>query len=567
MRAERGGDVDGVGEDDTGTGCTDTGGTGPDGTGAQETGTDGTVGARLDASLAAGGDWSALSALAEEAPAGLADAIGARYGRASKAERRHLSWLLGALGEQAVPVFLRLLGTTGGDGAEELLGTAVQRRLRLPAAELHRLAGELGAVVPLVDAMGLSEDLGFAPFLDGLLDDERLRGRAALALGRLGARERTVPIARRLPGLTGLDHGAFVVALELLGDPAAIPHLLRELEEGRVPGWDAHHALVALTGQDPLLPPTPPDGDHGEALRRAWARRSPEHRRAPSIGSLALDSPRRAHFTLDDGRGRVRIDYDPPAPGSSWPRWDKSLRIDGERVYHVGSDCGTCETTLRLLGWPPRTARAGADRLRAALADVDSLGGVDDSVGVDDPGGGVLDAVAPIVEELPSGHYRAHLLDLDLERVTDPAASWTTRRHGLRADDERYGEDPCEDWPGTGHFQLRDPVPGEVPTYGVLLPSQPLDVLDADTVARHASAIAAGRRPTALALAWVEDSYVEAEHPERFLVAVVLDGHHRLAAHAAAGVPARVLLLSRAEDNWGPEEGWSKAFDEVLGRL
>ncbi|MGW1187456.1 hypothetical protein [Streptomyces sp. NPDC002559] len=561
-----GADTEGTGTDDTGTDDTGTGGAR-----ARDTGADGAAGARLDALLAADDIWSALFALAEEAPAGLPDAIGARYGRASKTERRYLSWLLGALGEQAVPVFLRLLGTIGGDGpgtadgngpgtiggddARELLGTAVQRRLGLPSAELHRLAGELGATEPLVDAMGLSGDPGFVPFLDGLLDDERLRGRAALALGRLGARERTVAIARRLPGLTGLEHGAFVVALELLGDPAAIPHLLRELAEGRVPGWDAHHALVALTGQDPLLPLTPPDGDHDEALRRAWAQRSPEHRRAPSIGPLALDSPRRARFTLDDGRGRVRIDYDPPAPGSSWPRWDKSLRIDGERVYHVGSDCGTCETTLCLLGWPPRTARTGADRLRAVLADVDDLGA------------GVLDAVAPIVEELPSGHYRAHLLDLDLERVTDPAASWTTRRHRVRADDERYGGDPSEDWPGTGHFQLRDRVPGEVPTYGVLLPSQPLDALDADTVARHASAITAGRRPTALALGWVEDNYVEAEYPERFLVAAVLDGHHRLAAHAAAGVPARVLILSRAEDNRGPDGDWSKAFDEVLGRL
>ncbi|MFF2958375.1 hypothetical protein ACFVT1_05510 [Streptomyces sp. NPDC057963] len=73
--------------------------------------------------------------------------------------------------------------------------------------------------------------------------------------------------------------------------------------------------------------------------------------------------------------------------------------------------------------------------------------------------------------------------------------------------------------------------------------------------------------PAALALAWVEDVYVEAVHDERFLVAAILDGHHKLAAYAATGVPARVLLLSRAEDNRGPEEGWSAAFNEVMGRL
>ncbi|MFJ7492555.1 hypothetical protein ACIQZB_15115 [Streptomyces sp. NPDC097727] len=312
--------------------------------------------ARLDAALAAEDIWSALFALTEEAPADLPASIEARYGRASKDERRHLSWLLGALGEPAVPVFLRLLGGSGGDdGAVELLDMVVQRRLRLPAAELHRLAEELGAVEPLVDAMGLSADAGFAPFLGGLLDHERLRGRAAVALGRLGAREWTVPIAQRLPGLTGLMHGAFVVALELLDDPAAIPHLLQELEANRPQAGDVHHALVALTGRHPLLPLTRSDGG--------------------------------------------------------------------------------------------------------------------DSTGL-------------------------------LHRV------WSERR-------------------------LDSPSPPSIP----------------------------------LALAWVEDVYVRAEYPERFLVAAVLDGHHKLAAYATAGVPARVLLLSRAEDNWGAETGWSEAFTEVLGQL
>ncbi|MGW9115242.1 hypothetical protein ACWGRV_01150 [Streptomyces sp. NPDC055663] len=526
---------------------------GTDGTGSAE----GAAGARLEAALAADHIWSALSALAEDAPAGLPEAIGARYGGAAQAERRHLTWLLGALGEPAAPVFLRLLAESGGDVAAELLGTAVQRRLRVPAAELHRLAAELGAVEPMVDAMGLSEDAGFAPFLGGLLDHERLRGRAAMALGRLGAREWTVPVAERLPGLTGLQRGAFVVALELLDDPAAIPHLLQELEANREPAGDVHHALVALTGRHPLIPLTPPDGDHGRLLHGIWSERRLDVPVPPSVGPFALDSPRHARFTIEDGRGRIRIDYDPPTPGSSWPRWDKSLRIDKERVYHVGSDCGTCETMMTLLGWPPRTAREGADRLRTALADIDGLGS------------GALDAAAPLIEELPTGHYRAHLADLALERVTDPAASWWVRRRAVREDAEPYvTDDPLDDdWPGTAHFQLRDRIPGETPTYGVLLPSQPLDALDADTVTRYTSVITAGHRPAALALAWVEDVYVQAEYPERFLVAAVLDGHHKLAAYAAAGVPARVLLLSRAEDNWGPETGWSKAFDEVLEQL
>ncbi|MFF2326568.1 MULTISPECIES: hypothetical protein [unclassified Streptomyces] len=524
-------------------------------------GVDGTAPARLDAALTADSVHEALFALVEKPPYGLAAAVEDRYGWASKDERRHLSWLLRGLGEQADPVLLRLLGTSRGDDAEDLLGKAVQRRLRLPAAELRRLSAELGPAGPLVDALGLSEDLGFAPFLGGLLDHEHLRGRAALALGRIGAREWTVPIAERLGGLTGLEHAALVAALKLMGDPAAIPHLLRELAEGQGPAGDVHDALVALTGQDPLLPPTPPSGDYGAFLYRVWSEHRSRGRRTPSVGPLVPGSPRRARFTVEDGRGRIRIDYDPPVPGSSWPRWGKSLRIDGEPVYHVGSDCGTCETTMHLLGWPPRAARRGADGLRTALADVADLGA------------GAFDAAVPLIEEFPAGHYRAHLLDLDLERVTDPAASWWARRHELRRDDayggdaEPYGGDGLDDWPGTDHFQLRDRIPGETPTYGALLPCQPLDALDADTVARYTSAIAAGRRPAALALAWVEDIWVEAEYPERFLVAAVLDGHHKLAAYATAGIPARVVLLARAEDNCGPEEGWSAAYGEVIGQL
>lgn len=516
---------------------------------------DGTTQARLRAALGADDIWSALFLLAKEAPRDLPTAVEARYGQASEGERRHLSWLLRSTGERGDPVLLRLLGTSEGDGARDLLYTAVQRKLRLPAPELRRLARTLGEAAPLVDAMGLSGDLGFAPFLGDLLDHKTLGGRAALALGRLGAREWTVPVARRLPGTTGLVHVAFTVALELLDDPAAIPHLLSALKTERIPAGDMHHALVALTGRDPLLPVTPPDGDYSEGIRRAWQKRRIVRPAKPSTGPVVFDSPRHARFTLDEGRGGISIDYDPPVPGSSWPRWDKSLRIDGQRVYRVGSDCDTCETNLSLLGWPARAAREGADRLRTALADVAGL----------DPG--VFDAAAPLIEQLRSGHYRAHLADLALDRVTDPGASWLIRRRALREDYEPYDEVGLYDWPGTDHFQLPDRIPGETPTYGVLLPSQPPDALDTDTVARYTAAIMAGRRPAALALAWVKDIYVQAEHPERFLVAAALDGHHKLAAYAAAGIPARLLLLSRAEDNWGPEEGWSTAFNEVLAEI
>src|SRR5690606_1001682 len=115
------------------------------------------------------------------------------------------------------------------------------------------------------------------------------------------------------------------------------------------------------------------------------------------------------------------------------------------------------------------------------------------------------------------------------------------------------------DWPGTGHFQTPRMSPGPPPTYGSVLPSQPLDRLDPATVRRHASAIARGERPAALLLAWADHRCVEAEREGRFTTGVVLAGRRRLAAIAAAGVPARLLVLSRT-DSGG-------TFEEVLDAL
>jgi hypothetical protein len=356
-------------------------------------------------------------------------------------------------------------------------------------------------------------------------------------------------VADRLPGLAGLEHEAFVVALELRGDPTVIGPL-RERVADAPPEllFGLHHALVRLTGHDPVLPL---DGDAWPgAVRRAWAAWTPGLQQRPRVEDVELLGDDQARLVVVDGRGVVGVDYDPPPPGSHWPRWGKSLLVGGERLYGVGSDCGTCETSLRLIGWPERPAAALAQRVRDRLGDVGALSGA------------VLDAVAPLLTGLRSGHYLAALADLDLEHVTEPAGSWLQRRHDLRAGDDR--DDPGVDWPGTGHLQPRTVVPGTGLTYAVLLPSVALDALDARTVAAHTDAIAAGARPAAVVTAWVEDRWVHMEHSERFLVGVILDGHHKLVAYARAGVPAKVLLLCRVEDSWGPPTDRTAYLDEVL---
>ncbi|MFI7676593.1 hypothetical protein [Actinophytocola sp. NPDC049390] len=366
--------------------------------------------------------------------------------------------------------------------------------------------------------------------LGELLTDPERRADAAIALGRRGAREYSGPIAAVLPTLKGAEHAAFVVALEMLGDPSVVPALLEHVD------WAAHHALVRLTGRDPLV--TDPDN-----LRQAWANIDLTAPARPEIRVGAVGATR-ADLTLRDGLGRFRVGFRQKA----WPRWNRSLLIDGVPVYDVGSTCGTCETLIALTGWPAGEVASVSARLRDRIADVTAL---DDDL---------VDALRPMLVALPSGHYRLHLLDLDLELVHDPAASWWQRRH-----DERQETDDEPFWPGTGHFQLRRRIPGPVPTYGVVMPSS--ERRDPDTVAVHRAAIEHGARPAALLWGWVDDRHVEMAYPERFLVSVVLDGHHKLVAYAEAGVPARAVFVTRLEDNWGPPGERDRYLDEVISAL
>ncbi|GLZ79181.1 hypothetical protein Afil01_39880 [Actinorhabdospora filicis] len=470
--------------------------------------------------------WRVLIPAALNPPAD-ADAVAASAGEsyedADEPGRSRLVSLLRMLEGAADPVVIGLLTR---HRSRDLVSLALTRRLALPAPTLDALIAERGLDAGTVAALGLSGDPARAAALGGLLGDGDVGGEAALALARLGAREWTEAIARRLSETRGRTHVAFTVALEEMGDPAAVPHLLDWLAHGPgLPAGDVHRALVRLTGRDPLVP----EGDFSAQVRRIWRDLDLTTRPEPDV-RVTADRPGRLTLTLDEGRGGVRVAYDPPEPGSSWPRWNKTLRVGGHPLYSLGSDCDTCETMMVLGGFPPAEARVNAVRVRDALADLRELAPA------------TIAALEPVVGELETGVYRAALVGLPLERVDHPGSSWWNRRLGERAESEWEEGDG---WSGTPHFQVPEPILGPVPTFGIVMPSEPLDGLDPSTVAAHSRAIARGERPTALVLAWVEDKYVQAEWAERHLLGLVLDGHHRLAAYAGAGVPASVLLLVR----------------------
>jgi len=490
----------------------------------------------LDGVLAASDPW--LAAEAGPRPPGLVGVVEGRY-RGTE-QRRLLVWLLGESGEDGARALARLLETAAGPGAVDLLATLARvGPTYANPTTVRRLLADPDAGRVAADLAGLSGDRSFVPDLVPLLEDRERRGKAAIALGRLHAREHTSRIARQLRRLEGLDRQAFVIALELMGDPKAVPKLLR----GRLDG-DVHHALVQLTGRHPLVENLRDQA----AIRAAWNSVDVTEPARPELRDIRVGGTG-AEFVLADGLGRVIIDDDPPTPGATWLRWGRSLRVAGTPVYHLGSTCGTCELTMRLTGWPPESAVESSTRLRERLADLPQLDA------------DLIDAARPLLVAMSTGHYRAYLLDLDLEWVSDPEMSWWHRRMRQRGDELDEFEEPF--WPGADHFQLRDPIPGTPPAYCVVMPSRAPELLRDERVAEHAAAIAAGARPAALLWGWVDDRWVQATHHERFLAAVVLDGHHKLTAYARAGVPARAVLLSRSEDNWGPPEDRDRYLVEV----
>jgi len=499
--------------------------------------------------------WDALDDLADAPPPGLAAYIAARYRDFVPEQQRYLAWLLGALpAAEAGPVLVALLRTAR--TAEYLLGAANQARVALPADVVLRLLDDRKPHLEAVAAAGLAlrepapAHTQVVRRLVQLLDDDGGLGRAAaISLGRMRATGHTVAIADRLPTVSEVDHEFFVVALELMGDPAAIPALQARI--GWAPAGNVfglHHALRRLTGRDPLLPLG--DDEWVSAARQAWSTVDAE---PAGVTDTAVDD-KRATFVVRGGKGLVDIDYDSPSPGSSWARWGRSLLVGGEGLYRVGSECGTCETTLGLIGWPTRKAADLASTLRDRIAHVPALTR------------DLIDASAPLLTALRTGHYVMALVDLDVELVTGTGGSWLSRRIARRAGAERVPSID-DDSAGTRHFQLREPLAEEPPTYGIFMPTQPIEEPDTGRVTAFRTAIRGGERPAALVLGWIEDRYVEAQYRERFLVGVVLDGHHKLRAYAAEKQPARALLISRIEDSWGPPDNRTQWLDEVITRL
>ena len=438
--------------------------------------------------------------------------------------------------------------------AETILQALNDAKAKVPADQIQRFL----PCVPAVVAAGLSGDGRWVESLEALLDEPKVAYHAALGLALLGSWQSVPAIARRIAVNTGLLARGLIVALEVMKASESVPLLRDYLVQGdKEKAWDLAHALWRLTGREPLVPLPTRGGNFPGDVVSAWSSFDLSSPARPRCENLVCDAVKEtATFQVVDGKGALRVDFDPPIPGSAWPRWDLSLYLGEDRIYAIGSTCGTCETTLRLLGFSADRAALSASGIRAEVADAVTMDRL-------------IPALSPLLANLRTGHYVARLVDWDLERVTVPERSWLTRRWLHRMGSNASVAEPNSvQWPGTEHFQVLRPGLARVPTYGVVLPTAPFARLHPATVDAFAEGIAKGRRPVAILMGWVEQRDVEAgAYTERFLVNTVLDGHHKLAAYQKQGVPARCLVIARVEDCAGPDGDPAVWLHEALDDL
>lgn len=386
-------------------------------------------------------------------------------------------------------------------------------------------------------------------YFTALPDDARARRVLDLAHG--GISEIAPIVAALLPSQTGRVHAAFCGALELMKNRAAVPALVDQLRTAPdAQLWDLAHALRLITGADPLDDSDGGDNDAPARVRARWleahARGHLDHLPDPHFSRIEIIDEDLATFDIAWGRGAIEVDYKPPIAGATWPRWDRALTIAGKRIYDTGSTCGTCETVLHRVGWPDDTLASTARALDAAGFGRTRLDRE------------WIESMSPLLFQLRSGRYLVGLVDLYLDRI-DPASAdksfFVTRNDRRNEHVERDEDGLPSDWPGTSHYQtVTDFADGQLAIYTVVMPTRDPTSLDEARVERFAAPLLAGERPWALALGYVDDRYVRARWEERFFSLILLDGHHRVEAAVRYGESARIAVLFRLADNWGPPE-------------
>lgn len=221
------------------------------------------------------------------------------------------------------------------------------------------------------------------------------------------------------------------------------------------------------------------------------------------------------------------------------PGFDRYLTLGGQRAYHVGNVCDTCEFFFeRLEGANDKVSPSEmGDRLRHGVGTLND------------------ELLRAIGRALPVGEYMAMLLELT-PRIVQPGDAgdyFTHEQADLWGTDPFRNNQPHD--PRTEYYRSDSISLGDRKRlFEFVVPMMPSNRLDAKTTTGYDERLKADENPTAFALSvldvkqpadWEGDPVVT-EH--WCLAHYLLDGHHKMLAASRAHRPVRLLAFLSPAD-------------------
>ena len=231
--------------------------------------------------------------------------------------------------------------------------------------------------------------------------------------------------------------------------------------------------------------------------------------------------------------------------GGSWKVWDRFITYDGQKLFHIGNVCGTCNFFFtRQENSLSKSIVSGnlVDRLNDGLIYVD------------------LDIVKDYSLLFPNDTYEVLLLEI-YPRLIFPNDTDDYFIKDLLQTWEGDDENEDESWTNTEYYRGQDKkILEEDKIYEFFIPIYPTSQLNEERVRFYEQKIIQGNKPTALAVSVLDVKcplfYPEVEgievKPEFFthwcLANYLLDGHHKIfAAHRQKKSITLLTYLSRGE--------------------
>lgn len=238
---------------------------------------------------------------------------------------------------------------------------------------------------------------------------------------------------------------------------------------------------------------------------------------------------------------------------SHWAEWDRYITLDGQRAFHIGNVCGTCEFIFeRLEGANDKVSPVElSERFRHGLKHIDA------------------EIMRTVTSVLPAGTYDALLLEC-IPRLVVPSKAG-----------DYFFEEQIALWGVDGFWGMPHYTKAEYYRTGLLqmpkgralfefvIPMFPKNYLHAETISSYKDAFSQGVVPTALAISILDvkqpadwaDNLDITEH--WCLSHYLLDGHHKVCAAAELGTTVSILSFLASEKGVSAKEQVAEAIETL----